>query len=130
MQSRDESSHLREQTKLLWLEFLKMELVTCSTFARVAETEYKIRDEEHGDRALAEAEKAYTTLLRFLSDRKDMAYIGEDDQEHLATHVKELRAKLDGIHHWRSSLKGVGCSIWSRQRAPKRSPSRSAHRAR
>ena len=38
MQSRDESSRLREQTKLLRLEFLKMELVTCSTFAGVAET--------------------------------------------------------------------------------------------
>jgi len=87
-----------------------MELVTCSTFAGVAEMEYKIRDQDHGDRALAEAEKAYTTLLRFLANPKDMKYIGEADQEHLATQAKELRAKLDEIRHWRSLLTGGGAA--------------------
>ena len=92
------------------MEFLKIELSSSTTFASIAETEYKIGDQERGDRALAEAEKAYSALLRFLADPKDMKYIGEDDQTHLSAQAEELRAKLDEIHHWRSSLKGGGAA--------------------
>ena len=55
-------------------------------------------DQEHGGRAVAGAEEANTTLVRSLSDRKDI--IGEDDQKHLAAQADELRAKLDENSPW------------------------------
>jgi len=66
---------LQSQSDQNRIEFLRTELSACFTFASVAETEFNIGNNEHAQRSIADAEKAYATMQRFLSDPKHAEHI-------------------------------------------------------
>ena len=70
---------------------------TCFTLAGLAETEQSTGDSEHAAQSLAHAEKAYATMLRFLSDPKHANHIPEAERVELSADMEKLRARLDEL---------------------------------
>ena len=80
------------------MEFLRTELASCLTFASLAETERKIGNDEHANRTIADAEKAYATMeQRFLSDPKHAKHISDEEWRELTAGMERLRKTLDGL---------------------------------
>jgi hypothetical protein len=76
------------------LDFIRTDLDVCFTFATVAETAYRIGNPENAKRPLAEAEKGYSTLLRFVAQ---MTGLAPQDQSDLESKLKRLRERLDEL---------------------------------
>jgi hypothetical protein len=91
------SKQLSMETDRNRIEFLRTELQASFTFAKVAETEHSTGEHEHAARSLADAEKAYSTLLRFMSDPKHARHISEEERLELTTGMERLRATLDRL---------------------------------
>ena len=85
------------------MDFLRTEVDACFTFIGLAETERRIGNDEHAKRAAADAEKAYATLQRFLSDPKHAKHITAEERQELAERMEKLRKKLDSFAHPESS---------------------------
>ena len=94
---------LQYQFDKVRMDFLRTELEACSTFVGLAETERTIGNDEHAKRAAADAEKAYSTLQRFLSDPKHAKHINAEERQELTERMEELRKKLDSFAHPESS---------------------------
>ena len=85
------------------MEFLRIELNACFTFISLAETERSIGNDEHSKRSAANAEKAYATLQRFLTDPKHSTHINDEERQELTERMEPLRKKLDSFAHPESS---------------------------
>jgi len=92
-----DTPELQSQSDQNRIEFLRTELSACFTFASVAETEFNIGNNEHAQRAIADAEKAYATMQRFLSDPKHAEHISDEERWELTQGMAELRKKLDDL---------------------------------
>jgi hypothetical protein len=86
-----------KESRLNRIDFLRTELQTAFTFASVAETEQSMNNPEHATRSLADAEKGYATLIRFLSDPKHAKHITEEERVELSSGIERLRAQLDKL---------------------------------
>ncbi len=83
---------IRDESQQLRLDFIRTELDTSRTFARLASTEYKIGDREAGERCKRESEKAYRTVLRFLPELKC-----EEEKREFEGTLRDLREMLDAL---------------------------------
>ncbi len=92
-----ESRQLQANSDRNRIEFLKTEIESSFTFAGVAETEFNMGDRAGAARSLAHAEEGYATLLRFLSDPKHAAHIGEEERSNIDARVQRLRTTLDRL---------------------------------
>ena len=92
-----DTPELQSQSDQNRIEFLRTELSACFTFASVAETEFNIGNNEHAQRSIADAEKAYATMQRFLSDPKHAEHISGEERQELTQGMAELRKKLDDL---------------------------------
>jgi hypothetical protein len=79
------------------MEFLRTELASGFTFASLAETERSIGNDEHAKRSIADAEKAYATMQRFLSDPKHAKHISDEGRRELTAGMERFRKTLDGL---------------------------------
>jgi hypothetical protein len=91
-----EALRLVEEANRKRIDFLRIELETCFTLARVAEDE-QARGELHAQQSLADAETGYATLVRFMSDPKHSKNIPEQETMELWAGIERLRAKLDSV---------------------------------
>jgi hypothetical protein len=99
----DLSDDLRSQFDKDRMAFLRTELDACFTFVSLAETERRIGNDEHASRAAADAEKAYVTLQRFLTDPKHTPHINDEERQELTERMEQLRKRLDSFAHPESS---------------------------
>ncbi len=79
------------------LEFLRTELAFVFTLARLADTEVKIGDLEGAESCIAQAEKGYSTLRRFLSDPKHASHITDEEHMEFTTGMERVRSTLDDL---------------------------------
>jgi hypothetical protein len=77
------------------IEFLRNDLSAAFTFVSVAETERSIGNNEHAQRSFADAEKAYRTMQRFLSDPKHASHFSDEERQELTAGLEKLRERLD-----------------------------------
>jgi hypothetical protein len=85
------------------MEFLRTELEASFTFATLADTNRGIGNDERANRSAADAEKAYATVQRFLSDPKHAKHINDQQRQELTERMEKLRKKLDSLAHPESS---------------------------
>ena len=95
--SKSDTARLLAETNRNRIEFFRAELKLATSCASIAE---KCCDMEHRERAqryIELAEKAYWTLVRFLSDPKHATHIGEQQRQELTTGMRQLRESLDWL---------------------------------
>jgi hypothetical protein len=63
----------------------------------MAEAERGVVNPEHAARSLANAEKAYATVSRFMTDSKHAKHITEEEHAELSAGMNRLRARLDKL---------------------------------
>ncbi len=93
----DELPRLRAKSDQDRIDFLTTDLQACFTFASVAETEHKTGHQEAAERSLADAEKGYATVLRFVSDPKHSAHIPLKTHHDFKAELQRLRTTLDQL---------------------------------
>jgi hypothetical protein len=79
------------------VDFLRTDLRACFTFADVALTQLQIGKRENAERALADSEKGYESVSRFLSDRKHADRLSEEVRREFAGELERLRQTLDEL---------------------------------
>jgi hypothetical protein len=92
-----ESERLQSESDRNRIDFLRAELETCSTLAKLAEFEQESGNPEHAARSLEHAETAYATLVRFTSDPKHSKHITDEQSQELREEMKRIRATLDRL---------------------------------
>ncbi len=97
MRPGDELPRLKAQADQARIVFLRTDIQVCFTFASLAETEHKTGHRENAERSLADAEKGYATVSRFLSDPKHAAHISPEAHQELSTELERLRTTLDQL---------------------------------
>ena len=63
----------------------------------MAETQQGLGDPGHAARSLAEAERGYATMLRFMNDPKHAKHISEQERAELSAGMERLRTRLDKL---------------------------------
>src|SRR5438874_13758591 len=79
------------------VEFMKSELALCFTFSTIAARRYETGHEESAAKSMANAERAYETVIQFLSDPKHSKHVTGEQTQHITVELKRLRGRLDGI---------------------------------
>ena len=79
------------------VEFMKSELALCFTFSTIAARRYETGDEESAKKSLANAEKAYETVILFLSDPKHSKHLTAEESQDITAELERLRERLDGL---------------------------------
>ena len=79
------------------VEFLKIELETCSRSANLASMMYQAGNRDAAERTSGDAEKWYAMVLRFLSDPKDSKYLTIKATQGFTAKMKGLRKRLDDL---------------------------------
>ena len=77
--------------------FLMNELALCFTFSAIAAWKYKNGNQESAGRSMANAERAYETVIRLLSDPKHSNHLTEETIQECTAELKRLRDRLDGL---------------------------------
>ena len=76
---------------------MQNELALCLTFSAIATRRYETGDQEATERSMANAEKAYKTVLHILSDPKHSRYLTDETIQESTWRLERLRKRLDGI---------------------------------
>jgi len=92
-----QAEHLIEESRRNRITFLRTELQIAFTLLGLAETEWNLGDPGHAARSLEHAERAYATLVHFMSDRKHLQHMTEDERAELSAGIARLRAQLDKL---------------------------------
>jgi hypothetical protein len=92
-----ESLVLCTQFEQLRLDFIRTDLGVCLTFAAIADGSFKMGHRKNAGRNLANAEKAYSDMLRFFSDAIRTA---PDVEEDIRLKLENLRERLDGLQRF------------------------------
>ena len=77
--------------------FLRTELELAFTFSTIAATKYDAGNAASAELSIANAEKAYETVDRYLSDPKYSQYLTLEEVNDLTSELRRLRDKLAGI---------------------------------
>jgi hypothetical protein len=85
------------------LDLIKTELALCFTFSTIAARKYETGNQESADRSMANAEKAYETVLQFLSDPKHSTHLTEETIQ--GSYPKSAISVQWAAVAWRSSDK-------------------------
>ena len=79
------------------VEFMKSELALCFTFSTIAARRYESGDQESAKKSMANAEKAYETVIHFLSDRKHSTHLTQETVQQFTAELEQLRERLDEL---------------------------------
>jgi len=79
------------------VSFLKNELALSQTFSALAATHYKAGNPASAERSMSDAEEAYATVARFLSDPKHSKRLTEEQVRNITAELERLRDRLDGL---------------------------------
>ena len=97
----DQFAKLHEELDYHWLDFIKTELDLCFTFSTIAAQRYETGNQESAEKSMANAEKAYETVRKILSDRKHSTHLTEETIQESTWKLERLRDKLDGLRRFR-----------------------------
>jgi hypothetical protein len=76
---------------------MKSELALCFTFSTIAARRYESGDQESAETSMANAEKAYETVIHFLSDTKHSTHLTRETIQEFTAELERLRDRLDGL---------------------------------
>ena len=93
----DSSANLQADLDGHWVEFMKDELALCFTFSTIAVRKYETGDQESAETSMANSEKAYETVIYFLSDPKHSKHLTAEESQDITIEVERLRDRLDGL---------------------------------
>src|SRR6266699_3369429 len=79
------------------VEFMKNELALCFTFSTIAARKYETGDQESAETSMANAEKAYETVIHFLSDRKHSTHLTQETIQEFTAELERLRVRIDEV---------------------------------
>jgi hypothetical protein len=82
--------------------FLKAELDLGFTFTTIASQRYETGSEEFAGKSLGNAEKAYDTVSRFLSDPKHSQRLTDAEIHDLTAGLERLRKELTKLESFRA----------------------------
>ena len=83
------------------VEFLNVELSTCSRSANLASKMYRAGDTLAAERITVDAEKCYAMVFRFLSDPKASRQLTIKSFQEFTVKMEALRTTLDGLQRLR-----------------------------
>jgi hypothetical protein len=83
------------------VEFLTEELSTCSRSANLASKMYRAGNTIAAERSIADAEKCYAMVLRFLSDPKDSRNLTSEESQKIEAELERLRERVDRLQRFR-----------------------------
>lgn len=89
------SADFEQQINANRIEFLRTELSLSLTLVSLAETEFQIGNSEAAQRTIADAEKGYQTLSRFLDDPRHASHIPAVVMNELRDGSQKLRDAID-----------------------------------
>ena len=89
------------------LDFIKTELALCFTFSVIATRKYETGSQESGAKSMANAEKAYETVIQFLSDPKHSKHVTGEESQDITAELERLRDRLDELQRFRSDDRSV-----------------------
>ncbi len=76
---------------------MKNELALCFTFSTIAARRYETGNQESAENSMANAEKAYETVIHFLSDRKHSTHLTQETIQEFTAELDRLLDRLDGL---------------------------------
>jgi hypothetical protein len=94
----EESLRIQNEAEQTRLDLIWTDLDVILTLASVAETEYKMDNQEHAAQTLASAEKGYSEMLRYFSLATGLTpeVAGKTEAK-----FKDVRERLDGLRRFR-----------------------------
>jgi hypothetical protein len=95
--SSNPSPNLQVQSDLNRAGFLKTELSLAFTFSNIAATKYDGGNRTSAEVSMGNSEKAYSTVIRFLSDPKHSKHLTAEETRDMRTELELLRGRLDGL---------------------------------
>jgi hypothetical protein len=93
----DSSANLQADSDRHRVALLKNELALCFTFSIIAAQKYETGNRESADKSMANAEKAYGTVIQFLSDPKHAKHLTKETIQECTAELERLRDRLDGL---------------------------------
>ena len=93
----DRSANIQADSDRHRVEFMKNELALCFTFSTIAARKYETGNQESAETSMANAEKAYETVIHFLSDRKHSTHLTQETIQEFTAELERLRERLDGL---------------------------------
>jgi len=76
---------------------MKSELALCFTFSTIAARRYETGDQESANKSMANAERAYETVIHFLSDPMHSKHLTGEESQDIGAELERLRNRLDGL---------------------------------
>jgi hypothetical protein len=93
----DPSASLQVQTDLNVASFVRTELQLAYTFSTIAATKYEAGNPLSAKQSMANAEKAYKAVDRYLCDPKHSTHLTVEEIHDMRTELRRLRGKLDEL---------------------------------
>jgi len=93
----DSSASIQAQSVRNRLNLIKNELALCFTFSLIATHRYETGDQESALKSMGNAERAYETVIHFLSDPKHSKHLTGEESQHITAELERLRDRLDGL---------------------------------
>ncbi len=94
---REEAEQVKAESRQVRVQTLTTELSMCFTLAGLAETEFKTGELEAAERTLTDAEKGYSTMVRFLTDPEHARHLSPEVLQELTAGTERLRTTLDAV---------------------------------
>jgi hypothetical protein len=91
------NANLQAESDRQRLALIKTELALCFTFSTIAARRYETGSQESAERSMANAEKAYETVLEILSDPKHSKRLTVETVQETTRELERLRTRLDGL---------------------------------
>ena len=79
------------------LNLMKNELALCFTFSIIAARKNETGNRESAAKSMANAEKAYETVIQLLSDPKHSKRLTSEQTQDITAELERLRDRLDGL---------------------------------
>jgi hypothetical protein len=93
----DPYTNLQADSNRHRLDLIKTELALCFTFSTIAARKYETGSHESAAESIANAERAYETVIRFLSDPKHSKHLTGEERQDITAELERLRDRLDGL---------------------------------
>ena len=88
---------LQAKTAQHRLDLIKTELALCFTFFTIAARKYDTGNHKSAAKSMANAERAYETVIQFLSDPKHSKHLTGEESQEITAELERLRERLDNI---------------------------------
>jgi len=93
----DPHANLQAESDRHRLNLIKTELALCFTFSTIAARKYETGNRQTAAKSMANAEKAYETVIQFLSDPKHSKHLTGEERQGITAELERLRERLDRL---------------------------------